>query len=299
MSAARVQILNGSRRDATLAALKKAGAKAKDARSKRIIHRLAAGLKSNPQPPAARSRAPHPKEHHVAKKHARRATHRRTTHHHRKPKRRTRRNPTVAAAGPRVVAFRSGRKRRSFKRRVSGAFAGLQRKTGVNLKQVALIGVGIAGGSLLSSFVEKQTENYLPDLNPYARIGVVTLALGVGGYFVGKYVQKDVGTGIMAGAIGEAIRSVGRNLAPGIFAGTEEDGGMPYPFEPVPIKRGNAPVVMDEDHWVHPLPMPLRRPRVPYGWGNPRRIGNAIGHQLGDTYLAPQDVAMAAVPQVF
>lgn len=291
-----VLILNGGHRDPTLAALKKAKAKAKDAKSLRIIHRLAAGLRKNPSPPAARSRAPLSKGEPVAKKHARRASHRRKVTHHKKAShRRTRRNPTAA---PKVVSFRSSgtRRRRSVKSRAKSAFAGLQQKTGVNFKQVALLGVGIAAGGLLSSFVERQTENYLPDLNPYARIGVVTLALGVGGYFVGKYGQRDVGTGIMAGAVGEAIRSIGRSLAPGLFAGTGGDPS-PYPWgyndaEPVPI--------FDQDPMPRPMPLPgpkWRRQGGPrFGTWPGRRIGVALP-QLGDLYLSPSDSTPA--PQFF
>lgn len=284
-----VLILNGGRRDATLAALNTAKKKAKDTASKRIIRRLAAGLKANPSPPAARSRAPHSKEEPVAKKqHARRATHRRKTHH--KTHRKTRRNPTAA---PKVVTFRSGstKRRRSVSARARSAFSGLQRKTGVNFKQVALLGVGIAAGALLNSFVEKQTENYLPDLNPYARVGVVTLTLGVGGYFVGKYLQRDVGTGIMAGAIGEAIRSVGRNLAPGLFSGTDAPpSGYPWNEAPVPIA--------DLDRTFTPMPLP------PVGWrrqaiGNVRRYARPawLRPQLGDLIVGPNDVQ--PTPQVF
>lgn len=292
-----VLILNGGHRDPTLAALKKAKAKAKDAKSKRIIHRLAAGLRKNPSPPAARSRAPLSKGEPVAKKHARRASHRRKVTHHKKAShRKTRRNPTAA---PKVVTFRSAgpRRRRSVKSRAKSAFAGLQRKTGVNFKQVALLGVGIAAGGLLSSFVERQTENYLPDLNPYARIGVVTLALGVGGYFVGKYGQRDVGTGIMAGAVGEAIRSIGRSLAPGLFAGTGGDPS-PYPWG----YNDSESVGFDLDPTPRPMPtLPpaakwrgMSRPR--FGTWPGRRIGVALP-QLGDLYLAPG--ANAPAPQFF
>lgn len=300
----RIQILNGSTRDATLAALRKAKAQAKDARSKRIIHRLAAGLRANPSPPAAGRRAPHSKGEPMAKKHARRATHRRTTHHKKAAKRRYRRNPTAAA--PKVVTFRSpSRRRKSVKRRVAGAFAGIQRKTGINLKEVALIGVGIAGGSLLSSFVEKQSEEYLPDLNPYARIGVVTLTLGVGGYFIGKYLNKSVGTGVIAGAIGEAIRSVGRNLAPGIFAGTEEEGyPMPRDLFMAPRLPGNDKRGWDTLEEPVPIYPPnvryLKRPMAPVRLAAARRIGSPIGHQLGDLYQAPADnTTMAPAPQLF
>jgi hypothetical protein len=228
----------------------------------------------------------------MAKKHARRASHRRTIHH-KKAHRKARRNPTAA---PKVVTFRSPgtKRRRSVSARARSAFGNLQRKTGVNFKQVAMLGVGIAFGGLASSFVEKQTENYLPDLNQYARIGVVALTLGVGGYFVGKYLQRDVGTGIMAGAVGEAIRSIGRNLAPGIFAGTESGGNSGYPWQdnamPVPLA--------DLDRQVTPLPMPVpawRRPAVARlnGWSRPAWLRP----QLGDLIVGPGDVQ--PTPQVF
>lgn len=294
----RIQILNGSTRDTTLEALRKANSKAKDPRAKRIIHRLASGLRANPSPPAAGRRAPTSKGEPMAKKHQRRATHRRTVSHKKTSKRRHyRRNPTAA---PKVVTFRGpSRRRKSAKRRVASAFSGIQRKTGINLKEVALIGVGIAGGSLLSSFVEKQSEEYLPDLNPYARIGVVTLTLGVGGYFIGKYLNKSVGTGVIAGAIGEAIRSVGRNLAPGIFAGAEEEGYFNNPrdlFMSPNIKRGYT---LEEPVPIYPprFKNPMAAVRLT---ANPRRIGSGIGHQLGDLYLAPSDSnTNAPAPQLF
>ncbi len=211
MSARTVTVLNGSRHSKTLKALAKLKRKAKG-KDKRAISRLEKGLtKSNP---ATRSRKPSgvsvQKHHHRA---ARRKTH--TVHRKATARRKVRRNPTRSAA---VIPFGGAPRRR----RKAGLFGKVRRAAkAMHWTDVVKLGIGITIGNLASSAVDKQVEKFLPSANAYVRAAAGGVIVGAIGFFVRK-MNKDVGNGIMAGAVAETLRAFGRQLAPGVFSGTED-----------------------------------------------------------------------------
>jgi hypothetical protein len=202
-----VTFLNGGKKSSTLKALAKLKRKAKG-KDKLAIARLEHGLKTNP---AARSRRKSTgvtvKKHHYAP--ARRKVH---ASRHATTHRKMRRNPTRAA----IIPFGAPRRRRKSNAGLFGKSRSVVK--GLNLKGLFLQGAGVAAGMLASNAVSTQVSTMLPSLGTIARSGASSFIVAGLGYFLGK-AQKDVGNGMIVGAIGEFIRTLGHEYAPSVFAG--------------------------------------------------------------------------------
>lgn len=140
--------------------------------------------------------------------------------HHKKaaPKKRRRTNTTYEGSLRQVAT--SPARRSGVKARVASA----SRRAVSNLKGVDLMGLlkegaGVGLGMLASSFVEKQADKFLPSFVPAAAKPVVASAI-VAGAAIAFGGSQGFTRGIAVGAIGEAIRGVGRTFAPSLFAGT-------------------------------------------------------------------------------
>lgn len=202
-----VTFVNGGKKNSTLKALASLKRKAKG-KDRAAIARLEKGLKTNP---AARSRRKSTGEK-VKKHHTTR--HRRAVHasSHAKRHAKVRRNPSRAA----IIPFNTPRRRRRPSAGLFGKGRSIAKK--LDLKVIALEGVGVAAGALASSAVNAQVANMLPNLTGLARVAASSFLVAAGGYFLGK-MQKDLGKGVMVGAIAEFIRSAGHEYAPTVFAG--------------------------------------------------------------------------------
>lgn len=202
-----VTFLNGGKKSSTLKALAALKRKAKG-KDKLAIARLEQGLKTNP---AARSRRKSTgvtvkKHHHAPARRKVYASRHATTH------RKVRRNPTRAA----IIPFGAPRRRR---RSTAGLFGkGRSIAHGLNFKGLILQGTGVAAGMLASNAVSTQVNSMLPSLGTVARSGASSFIVAGLGYFLSK-VQKEIGHGMIVGAIGEFIRSLGHEYAPNVFAG--------------------------------------------------------------------------------
>lgn len=194
----KIQALNGKDDQLTLAALKTAASKA-TGKARATIQGLIQSL--SPQP-AARGRSA--KKELLVKKHQKkRAT--KKAHKH---------NPTAA---PKAYPVKTWHKKHNPTKASSG-FGG-KLNTGAILEVVKEGGL-VALGALGSSFIERQSERILPDLNPSLRtLGATVVLAGGALYFGGKAYGKN----IAVGAIAEGIRSLGRTFMPGVFAGTEDE----------------------------------------------------------------------------
>lgn len=139
--------------------------------------------------------------------------------HKRAAKKRTARrkhNPTTPKATWAGKLRHKGRHNPTSK--ASGGFGG---KLNTNaILAVVKEGGLVALGALGSSFIERQSERILPDLNPSVRTLGATVVLAGGALYFGG---KEYGKNIAVGAIAEGIRSLGRTFMPGVFAGTEDE----------------------------------------------------------------------------
>lgn len=200
-----IQALNGSSAKLTLTALETAARQA-TGKARATITGLIQSL--SPQP-AARGRSA--KEVSM-RKHKKRATSKKVA----APKKH---NPTKAKVVHHYHAKKHTTKHNPSK---GGGFAS-KLNTGSILEAVKEGGL-VAAGALGSSFVQRQTERFLPNLNPLVQ-GLVasSLVAGLGIYFGGNY-----GKHVAAGSIAEFVRSAGREYLPGMFSGTgpDDDGAV-------------------------------------------------------------------------
>jgi hypothetical protein len=202
----KIQAMNGTDDQITLTALKQAASKA-TGKARATIQGVLDSLLSQP---AARGRSAKGAS---VKKHTKRAA-KRTA--------RRKSNPTRAAQAPKAYGYHRKRATRHNPTKAAGGFGG-KLNTGAILEVMKEGGL-VALGALGSSFIERQSEKMLPDLNPSIRtIGASAVVAGAALYFGGKTLGKN----IAVGAITEGIRSLGRTFMPSVFAGTEgEDEGV-------------------------------------------------------------------------
>lgn len=204
----KVQALNGSSDKLTLTALKTAAGQA-TGKARATIQGLIQSL--SPQP-AARGRSAKGAS---VKKHRKRAAKKVTA-------RRKKHNPTTAPKAPKAAnSHRWHTKKRSTRHNPGGGSFSSKLNTGSILEAVKEGGL-VALGALGSSFVDRQTERFLPNLSPILR-GLVasSVVAGVGIYFGGGY-----GKHVAAGSIAEFVRSAGREYMPSLFAGTDDQDSI-------------------------------------------------------------------------
>ena len=236
--AEQIEILNGDDRPHALKTLKRA---IKGARGTSRTH-LASVLRSL-NPDAARSRA--------FKGGASMAKRAKKAAHHRRRRITRKGNPTSI----RRVATKAKERVRVVTRRAASNFKSL------DLMGLLKEGAGIGVGMLASSFVEKQAEKFLPASLPASVKSVLASAVVAGGAiaFGGT---SGFPRAIAAGAIGEAIRSMGRSYAPTMFAGTDStDTAAGYwdaqTGQWIPAGTGLAGIAYDP---AYPVPVTSERP---------------------------------------
>lgn len=185
--------IHNGEKEKTIAALKRVAAKA-TGEARRVIQGLAKALNPND---AARGRKAKGAAS-MAKKRTKKAT----------AKAKAKHNP-------------SGKRwKKSWKRRHNPS--GLASKVrGMDLTGIALEGAGVAAGSLALSFVDRQAQRILPDLNPMLRSALST-ALVAGGL---AYLSKGRGfvRSMSVGAVASGVTQVASALAPGLFAGLDDE----------------------------------------------------------------------------
>jgi hypothetical protein len=233
-----IEILNGDDRPHALKTLKRA---VKGARGASRKH-LASVLRSL-NPDAARSRA-FKGDASMAKR-----TKKAAAHHRRRITRKG--NPTSA----RQLATKAKERVRVVTRRAASNFKSL------DLMGLLKEGAGIGVGMLASSFVEKQAEKFLPASLPASVKSALASAVVAGGAiaFGGA---NGFPRSIAAGAIGEAIRSIGRSYAPTMFAGTDGTDASAGYWDPttgqwIPAGTALAGVAYDP---AYPIPVMSERP---------------------------------------
>lgn len=197
----KVQALNGSSDKLTLTALKTAAGKA-TGRARASILGLIRSLTSQP---AARGRSA--KGASVKTKHHKRAGKKVTAH--------KKHNPTTSHKGYKSRGWHT-KKRTTKHNPGKSSFAGKLNTSSIldSLKMGGLVALG----SLGSSFVERQSEKFLPNLNPLVRALGAAAAVAAGALYFGG----NGGQHVAAGSISEGIRSAAREYLPGLFAGTDD-----------------------------------------------------------------------------
>lgn len=185
--------IHNGEKDKTIAALKRAAAKA-TGKARRVIQGLAKALNPND---AARGRKAKGAAS-MAKKRTKKAT----------AKRPAKYNP-------------SGKRwKKSWKRRHNPSSLA-SRVKGLDLTGLAMEGAGVAAGSLALSFVDRQAQRMLPDLNPTLRsvLSTVLVAGGLAYFSKGRGFVRSMAVGSMA----SGVTQVASALAPGLFAGLDEE----------------------------------------------------------------------------
>lgn len=199
----KIQALNGSSDKLTLTALKTAAGQA-TGKARATIQGLIRSLSPQPAARGRSAKGASVKKHH--KRAAKKVTARRKKKH----------NPTTAPKAHKVHRWHAKKRTTRHNPSKGGGF-GAKLNTSSILEAVKE-GSLVALGALGSSFVERQTERFLPNLNPLLR-GLVAsgVVAGVGIYFGGSY-----GKHVAAGSIAEFVRSAGREYMPSLFAGTDD-----------------------------------------------------------------------------
>lgn len=184
--------IHNGEKEKTIAALKKAAAKA-SGKARSLIQGLAKALNPND---AARGRKAKGAAS-MAKKRTKKATAKRPAKH----------NPS------------SGKK--SWKRKCNPSNLASKVK-GMDLSGIALEGAGVAAGSLALSFVDRQVERFLPNVNPLIRTGLSTvLVAGGAAYFSGG---KGFLRSMAIGGLASGITQVASEFMPGLFGSVDEYG---------------------------------------------------------------------------
>lgn len=183
--------IHNGEKEKTIAALKKAAAKA-SGKARGLIQGLAKALNPND---AARGRKAKGAAS-MAKKRTKKAT----------TKRRAKHNPSS--------------KKRSWKRK-SNPSSLANKVKGMDLTGIALEGAGVAAGSLALSFVDRQVERFLPNVNPLIRTGLSTvLVAGGAAYFSGG---KGFLRSMAIGGLASGITQVASEFMPGLFGSVDEE----------------------------------------------------------------------------
>lgn len=190
--------IHNGEREKTIAALERAAAKA-SGKARRVIQGLAKAL--NPTTPAARGRN--------AKGDASMAKKRTAT--------------ARKASSGKKSGFFSGKKTRT---RTNPPSTLASKVKGMDLSGIAIEGAGVAAGSLALSFVDRQVEKFLPNVNPLIRTGLST-ALVAGGtaYFSGG---KGFLRSMAIGAVASGVTQVASEFMPSLFGGVEDEYAYGY-----------------------------------------------------------------------
>lgn len=181
--------IHNGEKEKTIAALKRAAAKA-SGKARGLIQGLAKALNPND---AARGRTEKGVPS-MAKKGTKKATTKRPAKH----------NPSS---------------KKSWKRKHNPSNLASKVK-GMDLTGIALEGAGVAAGSLALSFVDRQVERFLPNLNPLVRTGLSTALVAGGAAYLsgGKGFMRSMAVGGLAAG----ITQVASEFAPGLFGSVDD-----------------------------------------------------------------------------
>lgn len=126
---------------------------------------------------------------------------------------------TKKATTKRRAKYNPTSKKRSWKRKHNPSNLASKVK-GMDLTGIALEGAGVAAGSLALSFVDRQVERFLPNLNPLVRTGLSTALVAGGAAYLsgGKGFMRSMAVGGLAAG----ITQVASEFAPGLFGSVDE-----------------------------------------------------------------------------
>ena len=185
--------IHNGEKEKTIAALKRVAAKA-TGEARRVIQGLAKALNPND---AARGRKAKGAAS-MAKKRTKKATAKRPAKH----------NPSSSKK-----SWKKSWKRKSNPSNLASKVKGM------DLTGIALEGAGVAAGSLALSFVDRQVERFLPNVNPLIRTGLSTvLVAGGAAYFSGG---KGFLRSMAIGGLASGITQVASEFMPGLFGGVD------------------------------------------------------------------------------
>ncbi len=184
--------IHNGEKEKTIAALERAASKA-SGKARRVIQGLAKALNPNSAARGRKSRGVAS----MAKK----------------------RTATARKASGKKSGFFSGRKTRT---RTNPPSTLASKVKGMDLTGIAVEGAGVAAGSLALSFVDRQVEKFLPNVNPLIRTGLST-ALVAGGtaYFSGG---KGFLRSMAIGAVASGVTQVASEFMPSLFGSVDEYG---------------------------------------------------------------------------
>lgn len=185
-----VRYIHNGEKEKTIAALKRAAAKA-SGKAHALIQGLAKALTPND---AARGRKAKG-DASMAKKRPAKAT----------PKRPAKHNPSSS--------------KKTWKKKSNPSTLASKVK-GMDLTGIAMEGVGVAAGSLALSFVDRQVERFLPNVNPLIRTGISTaLVAGGAAYFSGG---KGFLRSMAIGGVAAGVTQVASEFMPSLFGSVDE-----------------------------------------------------------------------------
>lgn len=193
---ATVHVLNDSEQSKTVRRLRAIAGKAAG-KTRADLQNLAKALEANPTTHAARRRKPKEGAS-MAKKQGKR-TAKRTA-----PKS----NPTNTPRRHRHRVNPTG----DFKRRVAS----------INFKGIAMKGLGTAAGMLAGSFITRQAQRLFPDMNAMIRDTAAGAVVAGAAVFLGGS-KGGFLEDLAVGAVAKTVENLATTLAPGVFAGADDE----------------------------------------------------------------------------
>ncbi len=194
-----VHVLNDSEQSKTVRRLRAIAGKAAG-KTRADLQNLAKALEANPTTPAARRRKPKEGAS-MAKKRTGKRSHKRTA-----PKKA---NPTST---PRRYRRRANPTGGGFKARVRS----------INFKGIAMKGLGTAAGMLAGSFITRQAQRLFPDMNAMIRDTAAGAVVAGAAVFLGGS-KGGFLEDLAVGAVAKTVENLATTLAPGVFAGADDE----------------------------------------------------------------------------
>ena len=195
-----VHVLNDSEQSKTVRRLRAIAGKAAG-KTRADLQNLAKALEANPTTHAARRRKPKEGAS-MAKKRTGKRSHKRTA-----PKKA---NPTSTP-------------RRYRRRRANPTGGGFKaRVRSINFKGIAMKGLGTAAGMLAGSFITRQAQRLFPDMNAMIRDTAAGAVVAGAAVFLGGS-KGGFLEDLAVGAVAKTVENLATTLAPGVFAGADDE----------------------------------------------------------------------------
>lgn len=110
-------------------------------------------------------------------------------------------------------------RKKTWRRRKTNPSTLASKVRGMDLTGIAMEGAGVAAGSLALSFVDRQVEKFLPNVNPLIRTGLSTaLVAGGAAYFSGG---KGFLRSMAIGAVAGGVTQIASEFMPGLFGSVD------------------------------------------------------------------------------